>query len=328
MPRKKSQMLELVTADPWRPITAMARKAARQSQVAVAYFGSAGSSMLPLQRGSTLVVDMSPNTVKRGLTKPSEVLKLIRRGVDVHSVENLHAKVFVFGNWVVLGSTNVSGNSARLLLEAAVSTADPQLVKSCKAFVLGLRGELVTPEQAKKLQKLYRPPKFGLRPIAGVKPPKSEPRHAPLWIVPLSHIPWDPEDTQAEADGMAAARRKLGSKRAFKIEDFVWIGVGFIDRLRQYDLIVQATDVGRKQIMVSPACRVLSIKRYKKGRGHRAIVYLESATRFRRKDLNSIIRALGPAARSIGKLKGAKTIRDWSFAHALLNLWPKTGSPK
>ena len=76
--------------------------------VAVAYFGTGASKLLPLRKGSTLIVDMSQAAVGSGQTNPSEILKLVNRGVDVHSVNNLHAKVFAVGNQAFVGSTNVS----------------------------------------------------------------------------------------------------------------------------------------------------------------------------------------------------------------------------
>ena len=42
-----------------------------------------------------LGVDVSEPTVTSGQTKPLEVSKLLRKGVEVHSVENLHAHMDV-----------------------------------------------------------------------------------------------------------------------------------------------------------------------------------------------------------------------------------------
>ena len=42
------------------------------------------------------VVDASEHAVKSGQTNPSELIAFLRSGVEVHSAENLHAKVYVF----------------------------------------------------------------------------------------------------------------------------------------------------------------------------------------------------------------------------------------
>src|SRR6478752_282263 len=96
----------LVARGIWGKITAAAVGSAASANVAVAYFGAGASKLLPLKQGSRLVVDFSERAVTSGQTCPAEILKLIQRGVDVYSVSNLHAKVFVFRKRAFIGSTN------------------------------------------------------------------------------------------------------------------------------------------------------------------------------------------------------------------------------
>src|SRR5437870_2463699 len=119
--------MKLLSDHLWQRITALAKKNAHCSLVAVAYFGGAASELLPLGRGSVLVVDMSPRAVRSGQTDPSEIIKLLEKGVQIHSVENLHAKVFVLGSHVIIGSANASRHSANCLIEVAVETADERM---------------------------------------------------------------------------------------------------------------------------------------------------------------------------------------------------------
>jgi hypothetical protein len=79
-------MSHLVTKNVWRAITRSAKQRPGRCWVAVAYFGTGASKLLPLTRGSTLIVNMSEESVRSGLTDPKEVLHLLNRGVDVHSV--------------------------------------------------------------------------------------------------------------------------------------------------------------------------------------------------------------------------------------------------
>ena len=144
----------------WKKITAATKKQPERSLVAVAYFSTGASKLLPLQEGSTLVVDASESAVRSGQTNPSDLLTLINRGVEVHSVRNLHAKVFATGDQAFIGSTNASTHSVNGLLEAVVQTDNKAIVASCKQFVKSLRGEFVSPEHAKNLEKIYKPPKF------------------------------------------------------------------------------------------------------------------------------------------------------------------------
>jgi hypothetical protein len=58
--------------------------------------------------------------------------------VEVHSVENLHAKVFVAGARALVGSTNVSFTSATGLVEALLETSDREPVRQCRDCVKSL----------------------------------------------------------------------------------------------------------------------------------------------------------------------------------------------
>jgi|ERR1017187_265865 hypothetical protein len=152
--------MKLLTDEPWKAITRAVRKSPGKCRVAVAYFGRAASKLLPLRRSSVLVIDFSEGAVRAGQVCPNEVLRLLRRGVEVHSVTNLHAKVFVVGKAVFVGSTNVSQSSANTLVEAVVHCADPALVRQSVKFVESLLGEHITPEYAQQMAKIYRPPKI------------------------------------------------------------------------------------------------------------------------------------------------------------------------
>jgi hypothetical protein len=63
----------------WREILACAGKPDRKL-AAVAYMATESASLLPLQRGERLVVDMSLDTVKRGSTDPREIREFMQRG--------------------------------------------------------------------------------------------------------------------------------------------------------------------------------------------------------------------------------------------------------
>src|SRR5438132_14212299 len=107
----------LLTTNIWRTLTA-ATKTRTKPVVAVAYFGQGAAKLLPLPSGSRLVVDASEGAVKSGQTCPAELSKLLNRGVRIYSRQNLHAKIFVFGTKVFVGSANVSQRSASILREA------------------------------------------------------------------------------------------------------------------------------------------------------------------------------------------------------------------
>ena len=143
----------------WRRLTAAAGRA--RAHVAVPYFGTGGAKLLPLRPGSLLVVRFDTGAIRSGETNPSEIIRLLNRRVEVHGCRNLHAKVFAFRDMAVVGSPNVSRFSATRLIETAIVTDTPRLISESRRFVESLRGDPIGPEFARKMKKLYRPPRNG-----------------------------------------------------------------------------------------------------------------------------------------------------------------------
>src|SRR5262249_21814683 len=134
----------LRTRDVWRRISALARTKRRgPAFVAVSYLGAGAADRLPLRTGDTLVTRFDDLAFKSGLVDPKEVVEYITRGVEVHAVANLHAKVFVLRDRALIGSTNVSDHSADRLIEAICETDSYRVVASAKRFVNSLRGDVI-----------------------------------------------------------------------------------------------------------------------------------------------------------------------------------------
>lgn len=151
---------ELITTAVWDVLSQEARLARRPAHVAVAYFGSGGSQLLPLPTNSFLVVDASDAAVKSGQTCPFDLLKLHRRGVRVHSHRNLHAKVYVLGNAAFIGSPNVSQHSANIMLEAMFRTQQRSAVSAAREFVESLCITELDSDELTRLARIYKPPRF------------------------------------------------------------------------------------------------------------------------------------------------------------------------
>jgi hypothetical protein len=304
----------LLTDRTWQVINRLAEKAS-SARVAVAYFGQGASRLLPLKAGSVLVVDLSKVAVRSGQTCPQEVIKLLRRGVEIHSCSNLHAKVFAFGRRAIVGSPNASRNSQRVLIEAAVETTEPEVVRSCKAFVDSLRGEHVDLDYARRLAKIYRPPNF-----AGKAGPRT-PRHAPLWAFPLVLGKWGPEDTEVFERNKSAAEKKLKDQQRFRLDSYYWPEAWFRRPLRVGELVLQVVKEAPRKTVLYPAARVILIRRYQAEGEKRMMVYLRTP-RVRRKNLRDVKERIGEAGKLLRKLKNARLIKSRSMVHDLLQLWP------
>jgi hypothetical protein len=164
--------------DLWPLLTESVIAEGGMADVAVAYFGNGASSLLPLSSGSRLVVDASEETVKAGSTSPTELIKLHLKGVAIYSVPNLHAKLFLVGERLFVGSSNASLRSAETLVEAMIVTEDADAVRDARSFFgnLVLQPELGRASLERLLQ-LYEPPKLSagrLPTISHQYPPVSD----------------------------------------------------------------------------------------------------------------------------------------------------------
>ena len=150
-------MIEFLTQNIWQTITRSVKKR-KPNYVAVAFFGTDGANLLPLKNGDILVVDASEKTVMNGGTDPKALHILLDKGVRVFSKERLHAKVFVLGDTLFVGSANVSSNSKYSLHEAVLRTDDPKLVMECMQYILDLPKIELTEKELKYLASVYSPP--------------------------------------------------------------------------------------------------------------------------------------------------------------------------
>jgi hypothetical protein len=87
--------IEFLSRDIWPQLTKATRGCPQNCSAAVAYFGKGASRLLPLAKGSRLVVDASERSVASGQTCPADLIKLVKRGVAVYSVPNLGFFLFL-----------------------------------------------------------------------------------------------------------------------------------------------------------------------------------------------------------------------------------------
>lgn len=98
---------------------------------------------LPLREGDTIVVNASVERVRAGVTDPRLIARWLEAGVEVSSNSDLHAKVVVCGNWVAVGSGNLSSLAATSQIEAMWVSNDPSLRKQTREFIVGVASEAV-----------------------------------------------------------------------------------------------------------------------------------------------------------------------------------------
>jgi hypothetical protein len=308
-----------LSRDIWPQLTKAARDSRQRCAVAVAYFGKGASRLLPLGRGSRLVVDASERSVGSGQTCPADLIKLVKSGVAVYSIPNLHAKVFVLGSVAYVGSANVSTSSASHLVEAVIRTTEPKAVHAARQFVQQHCLHELTPTVLKHLATLYRPPLVpgGKRGKARQVMTSKRPSLPRLFLAQLHLQEWSEHDQALHDAAMVVAKKRRAHPRSFELESFRQMGKC---RYQRGDVIIQVTDEGGGRVLVTPPGNVLHVRSRRHGNGLVSFVYLERPVR-RRRQVRSLARTLGCTQT---QLRRDKMIRDSAFAQALLNTWAVT----
>ncbi|MBZ0070859.1 MAG: phospholipase D family protein [Gammaproteobacteria bacterium] len=308
--------IEFVSQEIWPQLTRAVRGSRQRCAVAVAYFGAGASRLLPLPKGSRLVVDASERSVASGQTCPADLIKLTKRGVSIFSVPNLHAKVFVLGRTAYIGSTNVSSRSASHLVEAVIRTTEPGAVDAAREFVQQHCLHELTPTVLKRLAKLYRPPL-----IPGGKPGKRQqartskrPALPRLFLAQLHFEDWSERDQTLHDSALAVAEKRRKHPRSFELDSFRNTGKCIYQR---GDVIIQVLDEGNGNILVAPPGNVLHVRTRRDGKKQVSFIYLERPAR-RRRPIKSLARTIGCTQK---QLRRNGMVRDRSFAQALLSTW-------
>jgi len=306
--------ITLITKNIWSTITKAAKLSKTKSMVAVAYFGQQGSSMLPLKKGSTLLIDASEKAVKSGQTCPEELLKLYYNGVHIYSLENLHAKLFVIGKELFIGSTNVSGNSSKLLQEAIVKTNDKQAIEDAKNFIESHTSKIeMGEEQLTRLQKLYCPPKFTGVKLQSQKRKSTSIISSSFIVYKLENVTWTEKENEEADKGREIAKSNRINKSRHKLDEFKWVGNLVA---KKGDTILQIIDEGNK-VYVSPPGTLIHMRKWYNGKKTTNFCYVEIPNK-RRKNINVLKKQFNAKTFNLINRNGRK---NKSLAEDLISLW-------
>ena len=319
---------QLLTHDVWKTITRLTRRSSR-ADVAVAWCSGQVKTLLPLKSGSLLVTDLGEDAVKARQAKPGQLIPFVRNDVAVHSMPGLHAKVFVFDDAAIIGSTNVSKNSERYLVEAAILvTGDRPLVADARDFVRSLAGNRVGIDELKRLQRLWKSSKMAIgrgqrraNPTARIR---GIPRE-PVWVVPLTTKGgWTKNIHQAHRKAEPVARRQMQDRRGH-LSNFLWEGNEFGDGPACGEQLLQVVEEARGTFVEAPG-RVTHVQRLPlQGHQRQFLVYVEEPRSVRRKALDVYSKQLGPFGDDLRRLAGGmkpRHVRQSGFVQALLQAWP------
>ncbi len=318
-----SKISFLFNEDIWKTIPEII-KTSKHTDVAVAYLGKDGSKLLPLKKGDGLVVDMSIATVKAGSTNPYEIEKFIKRGVQVFSRRNLHAKIIISDKQALIGSANISKNSRDNLDETAILTNDLITIQRARNFINQICLEPVRHEYLKECINIYKTPRIHN------PPPPPPPKHAKLRIVGLMDYADFPErEIESYEKSEKKAIKLLKSKEQSVLENFHWSHKPkMADELEQGDWIIQCIKHSDKSISVYPPAQLILIDHYfrdKENGKERYVFHLESPKNGQAIDWNIFRKKMNAILSTSKKNPPTIAIRDVRQADELLRLWTPKG---
>lgn len=310
----------MVTGHCWKVLSHAARKCRVPAYVAVAYVGPNGARQLHLRRGSRLVVDASEHAVKSSQTSPMELLRWLRRGVEVFTRSSLHAKVYVFGREVYVGSANVSERSFGQLCEALIKTRERSAVADAREFVQSLCLDRLTEATLKRLSKIYRPPK-GFR--------NAGPRNRSLRrgrIMPdlvrakvVQLVPdttrYSQRDERWDDEQRHEAKTSRWHLRGNDINRIVWEGACPLD---VGDKVIQCMKESNGRSYISPPATVLRIRRHAAEDKQAWWIYLTIPPDRRRQDARRVAKMLGRRGSRLLRTQGV--VRPYSDGLQLLKV--------
>ena len=291
-----------ISSPVWPTIT-KALRSRRPARVAVAYLGKGASRLLPVTPNSVVVVDASEHAVSSGQTCPDELRVLLRRGVRIFSAENLHAKVFVVGGVAYIGSSNASGHSERVLIEAVLAIRDRAAVAAARRFVDDCALYELGEERLKDLARIYKPPR-----LPGGKPRRTSKRRRDIGlpamrVLQLVLADWSEDDTIAIDSGMTAARKKMERPRRHELIPIPWHGACPAE---PGQVVVMVTKHSAKKFTVSPPGMVVSTHHRHASKTTFTALYVETP-RQRELPMDKAIQSIGPDAKKRLKRAGRTT---------------------
>jgi hypothetical protein len=234
---EREEVDTILTGNIWKQFSPQA-KAAKRRLVAVAYVST--DRHLAFKRNDVLICDASDRAIGSGETSARLLQKLARKGVEVRSRPDLHAKVAVLGSCALIGSCNLSAASAEDLTELALLTDRKQVVAQATAFFHTLRelSEEIDGDFLRRILKIrvrrarrHGPRRKGLPTQFGKK----------VWLVSVRQVPEDafPKE-QKFADKAEKRAKALVADKDATISWIRWTGKGrFRSVARPGDRVVQ-----------------------------------------------------------------------------------------
>lgn len=124
-------MEKFITEDIWSEVNKIISEYNSKKFACISYVST---NNLNLIKGDVLICDASENSIKQGHTSINALKAYFELGVEIYSLEGLHSKHLTSDNYLVIGSANLSINSAQNLIESAIITDNQVLINESNIF--------------------------------------------------------------------------------------------------------------------------------------------------------------------------------------------------
>jgi PLD-like domain len=272
-------MIKLLTDDLWSTLS----KRSKKTKVAVAYFDTGASKQLRSKKGDSLIVAMALGNVISGQTNPFEIEKLVKKGVQVFNLPNLHSKVFIFDDTVIVGSSNVSTRSKSYFIETAISTDDVAVLKDSNLFIKANSIERIEQDYIEVCKPKYNPPKVDLLTTASEKTvSKFKGSLSRVFVISTEKIHWSDADYAAVNSDRAKFSKKVVNRLLFEVNEIKYdLPNQFINSVREGDILIEIETHKVKAFALYPK-RALGVTAISKER----IAFLRTEDRQKRRAIS------------------------------------------
>ena len=251
---------EFLTEEIW-PMIKLLSKKSKSTKIAVAYFGSGASKLINFKRDDILLVAMTIGNVKAGQVNPHEIEILYKMGVHIYSMVNLHSKVFLFDNYLIVGSSNASFNSEIKLVEAAILTTNTNSIRGANEFFKLNCVEQVDQTYISLCKKQYSPPKAIPYIAKDIQKRGFKGQFSPLWVLSTAPMKEDyhPDDIKLFNKRLPTFERELKNKNKYEVDKICYpISHRVISKIKAGDIFIKIHSQNNRSYVCEPT-RVLGV---------------------------------------------------------------------
>jgi hypothetical protein len=184
-------------------------KRAHKKAAAVAYVTD--DRHVIFEKGDILVTDASDEAIKSGQTSAALLKAAFKRKAQIVSISGLHSKVYVFDNYAVIGSANLSKESERRT-EAALLTDQPTVVSATRLLIDTFKrdGEIVDEAFISRISKL---PVTKRTPVPGSSKRKvMDDPETRTWLVGLKPAQEKEDEKKMAQEGLEEAEKHVSQE--------------------------------------------------------------------------------------------------------------------